>query len=51
MEYIFINNKPDIVKHVVECGIQVVMVDSEKMEKLKDKAIKIPLFLIIKFQI
>ena len=35
MEYIFINNKPDIVKHVVECGIQVVMVDLEKHGKIE----------------
>ena len=35
MEYIFIHNKPDIVKHVVECGIQVIMVDLEKNGKIE----------------
>jgi hypothetical protein len=35
MEYIFIHNKPDIVKHVVECGIQVVMIDLEKNGKIE----------------
>ena len=35
MEYIFINNNIDIIKHVVECGIQIVMVDLEKNGKIE----------------